>query len=40
MADCHEAIIDRETYAKVQAEMERRAGLMDPTYPFTGKIKC
>lgn len=40
MADCHEAIIDWETYAKVQAEMERRAGLMDPIYPFTGKIKC
>lgn len=40
MADCHEAIIDRKTYAKVQAEMERRAGLINPTYPFTGKIKC
>ncbi|MFG6333230.1 MAG: recombinase family protein, partial [Lachnospiraceae bacterium] len=40
MADCHEAIIDRETYAKVQAEMERRAGLVNPTYPFTGKVKC
>lgn len=40
MADCHEAIINRETYAKVQAEMERRAGLVNPTYPFTGKIKC
>jgi len=40
MADCHEAIIDRETYAKVQAEMERRAGMINPTYPFTGKIKC
>lgn len=40
MADCHEDIIDRETYAKVQAEMERRAGLVNSTYPFTGKIKC
>ena len=40
MADCHEAIIDRETYAQVKAEMERRAGLVNPTYPFTGKIKC
>jgi len=40
MADCHEAIIDRETCAKVQAEMERRTGLVNPTYPFTGKIKC
>ena len=34
MADCHEAIIDRETYVKVQAEMKRRAGLVNPTYPF------
>ena len=40
MADCHEAIIDRETYAKVKAEMERRAGLVNPAYPFTGKVKC
>lgn len=40
MAGCHEAIIDRETYAKVQAEMKRRAGLVNPTYPFTGKMKC
>lgn len=40
MEDCHEAIIDRETYAKVQAEMERRAAMVNPTYPFTGKIKC
>lgn len=40
MADCHEAIIDRETYAKVQAEMERRAAMQNPTYCFTGKIRC
>ena len=40
MADCHEAIIDRETYAKVKAEMERRAGLVNPAYPFTGKMRC
>ena len=40
MADCHEAIIDRETYAKVQAEMERRAAMVNPNYPFTGKVKC
>lgn len=40
MADCHEAIIDRETYEKVKEEMERRAGLVNPTYPFTGKVKC
>ena len=40
MAGCHEAIIDRETYAKVQAEMERRAAMQNPTYCFTGKIRC
>ena len=40
MADCHEAIIDRETYAKVKAEMERRASLRNPTYCFTKKIRC
>lgn len=40
MADCHEAIIDRETYAKVKAEMERRAAMQNPTYCFTGKIRC
>ncbi len=28
MRDCHEAILDRETWAKVQAEMERRKGRM------------
>lgn len=27
MIDCHEAIIDRETYAKVQAEMQWRAAM-------------
>lgn len=37
MADCHEAIIDRDTYAKVKAEMERRASLLNPTYCFTKK---
>lgn len=40
MADCHEAIIDRETYAKVQVEMERRTSLLNPTYCFTKKIRC
>lgn len=40
MADCHEAILDRATWEKVQAEMGRRAGLVNPTYPFTGKMKC
>ena len=38
--DCHEAIIDRETWAKVQTEMERRAASLHPVYPFTGKITC
>ena len=38
--DCHEAIIDRETWAKVQSEMKRRAASLNPVYPFTGKIKC
>lgn len=38
--DCHEAILDRETYAKVQAEMERRAAMLNPVYFFTGKIRC
>lgn len=40
MADSHEAITDRDTYAKVKAEMERRASLVNPTYCFTGKFKC
>ena len=40
MPGCHEAIIDRETYAKVQAEMERRAAMQNRTYPFTRKIRC
>ena len=40
IADCHEAIIDRKTYAKVQTEMERRTELINSTYCFTGKIKC
>lgn len=40
MADCHDAIIDRDTYEKVKAEMERRAALVNPTYCFTGKIRC
>ncbi|MBQ8923053.1 MAG: recombinase family protein [Oscillospiraceae bacterium] len=38
--DCHEAILDRETYTKVQAEMERRAAMLNPVYFFTGKIRC
>ncbi len=38
--DAHEAIIDRETYARVQAEIRRRESLIHPNYPFTGKIAC
>ncbi|MBR2088769.1 MAG: recombinase family protein [Oscillospiraceae bacterium] len=38
--DCHEAIIDRETYAKVQAEMQRRKANLNLTYFFSGKIHC
>lgn len=40
MADCHEAIIDRETYAKITAEMDRRTLLLNPTYCFTKRIRC
>ena len=40
MTDCHEAIIDRETYEKVKAEIARRTSLLNPTYCFTGKIRC
>lgn len=40
IADCHEAILDRGTWERVQAEIKRRAGLANPTYPFTGKIRC
>ncbi|MBR2088116.1 MAG: recombinase family protein, partial [Oscillospiraceae bacterium] len=39
-SDCHEAIIDRETYALVQEELKRRNAMMNPTYYFTGLIKC
>lgn len=39
MIDCHEAIIDCETYEKVQAERKRRAA-MKKVYCFTGKLKC
>lgn len=40
MADCHEAIIDRETYALVEQEFERRTAMLNPTYCFSGKIVC
>ena len=38
--DTHEAILDRETYEKVRAEITRRASLLNPVYPFTWKIHC
>lgn len=40
LQDAHEAILDRETYARVQAEIERRTARLNPTYPFTKKIIC
>ncbi|MCD8222747.1 MAG: recombinase family protein [Clostridiales bacterium] len=40
MPDTHEAIIDRETWAKVQEEIARRESLLNPTYCFTRKIRC
>lgn len=39
IADCHEPIIGKETFEKVQAILKARAEAV-PTYPFTGKIKC
>ena len=38
--DAHEAIIDRETYALVQKEMARRTSMLNPTYCFSGKLRC
>lgn len=40
MTDCHEAIIDRVTYEKVKAEIQRRAAMQNPRYPFTARIHC
>lgn len=39
ISDCHEPIIDREIFAKVQEILKERAEAV-PIYPFTGKIKC
>ncbi len=38
--DDHAPIISREVFAAAQAEISRRSGFINPTYPFTGKIKC
>lgn len=39
ISDCHEPIIDRETFDKVQEILVQRAATV-PTYPFTKKIVC
>lgn len=44
--DCHEPIIDRDTFERVQDELKHRVEKYNPqkeapkTYPFTGKIIC
>lgn len=47
VAGSHEAIIDRATFAAVQAEIERRAAIHAPkappptaAYPFSGLVQC
>jgi hypothetical protein len=46
VTDSHAPIIDRETFAKVQAEISRRSANhkpnppQEPHYPFTGIIRC
>ena len=39
ISDCHESIIDRDIFAKVQEILKERAEAV-PSYPCTGKIKC
>lgn len=39
ISDCHEPVIDRKTFYRVQEILKQRAEAV-PTYPFTGKIKC
>lgn len=39
ISDCHEPIIDKETFNKVQEILRQRAEAV-PTYPFTKKIVC
>ena len=38
--DCHEGILDRDTWERVQAEYERRRKRLPPTYCFTRMITC
>ena len=39
ISDCHEPIIDKEIFNKVQEILKQRADAI-PTYPFTKKILC
>ncbi len=39
LCGCHEPIVSRETFLKVQEQLNRRAASV-PCYPFTGKIRC
>ncbi len=38
--DDHVPIISREVFAAAQAQISRRSGFINRTYPFTGKIEC
>lgn len=38
--DCHEAILDRETYKKVQKRIKHKSDKMNLRYCFTGSIYC
>ncbi len=40
LENVHDAIIDRETYKRVLAEIDRRSALRPPVYPFSHKIVC
>jgi len=40
ISNAHEAILDREIYARVREEIKRREALLNPTYCFTKKITC
>ena len=40
MEDCHEGILDRDTWNKVLEEKARRTALLNPAYCFTKKIRC
>ena len=40
VTEAHEAILDPETYKKVQEEIKRRSDIWRPSYPFCGMIVC